>query len=129
MPKLITTQTRIADLGKPRIFTVSGGPGGWKISKALKDLKAKVVLFGHGNHSLFQSSFYPADTIARDNVVNDPKTLKFQGFIAWLVWVFIQLVSIIGFKNKILTLLMWMWSYFSFDKSNRLMIDRPKEDI
>jgi NADH:ubiquinone reductase (H+-translocating) len=39
------------------------------------------------------------------------------------------LISIIGFKNKLLTFLTWMWNYFSYDKSNRLIISRPKDDI
>lgn len=68
-------------------------------------------------------------TVGRNKAVVDLKAFKFQGFFAWLVWMFIHLISIIGFKNKILTFLSWMWSYFSYDKSNRLIISRPKEDI
>jgi len=68
-------------------------------------------------------------TVGRNKAVVDLKAFKFQGLFAWYVWMFIHLISIIGFKNKVLTLLSWIWNYFSYDKSNRLIIGRPKEDI
>ena len=68
-------------------------------------------------------------TVGRNKAVADLKSFKFQGLFAWFVWMFIHLISIIGFKNKLLTFLTWMWNYFSYDKSNRLIISRPKDDI
>jgi NADH:ubiquinone reductase (H+-translocating) len=68
-------------------------------------------------------------TVGRNKAVVDLKAFKFQGLFAWYVWMFIHLISIIGFKNKVLTLMSWIWNYFSYDKSNRLIIGRPKEDI
>jgi len=66
-------------------------------------------------------------TIGRNKAVADLKAFKFQGFFAWLVWMFVHLISIIGFRNKVFTLLSWLWSYFSYDKSNRLIISRNRE--
>jgi NADH dehydrogenase len=66
-------------------------------------------------------------TVGRNRAVADLKAFKFQGFFAWLIWMFIHLISIIGFRNKVFTLLSWLWSYFSYDKSNRLIISRNKE--
>ena len=66
-------------------------------------------------------------TIVRNRAVADLRAFKFQGFFAWLVWMFIHLISIIGFRNKVFTLLSWLWSYFSYDKSNRLIISRNRE--
>jgi NADH dehydrogenase len=66
-------------------------------------------------------------TIGRNRAVADLRAFKFQGFFAWLVWMFIHLISIIGFRNKVFTLLSWLWSYFSYDKSNRLIISRNKD--
>jgi len=68
-------------------------------------------------------------TVGRNKAVVDLKSFRFQGLFAWFVWMFIHLISIIGFKNKLLTFLTWMWNYFSYDKSNRLIISRPKDDI
>src|SRR5688572_30899583 len=58
MSKLITTQTRIADLGKPRVIIIGGGFGGLEVAKGLKDAKAQVVLFDRYNHHTFQPLLY-----------------------------------------------------------------------
>jgi NADH dehydrogenase len=68
-------------------------------------------------------------TVGRNKAVADLRAFKFQGFFAWLVWMFIHLISLIGFRNKVFTLLSWLWSYFSYDKSNRLIISRNKEAV
>ncbi|MEJ1238514.1 NAD(P)/FAD-dependent oxidoreductase [Chryseolinea sp. T2] len=68
-------------------------------------------------------------TIGRNKAVADLNKVKIQGFTAWLIWMFIHLVSLIGFKNKFFVLLSWIFSYFSYDKSNRLIIARPKDGV
>jgi NADH:ubiquinone reductase (H+-translocating) len=68
-------------------------------------------------------------TVGRNRAVVDLKSFKFQGFFAWFVWMFVHLMSLIGFKNKFFVLLSWLWSYFSYDKSNRLIIARPKDGV
>ena len=67
-------------------------------------------------------------TVGRNKAVVDFKGgIKFQGIFAWYVWMLVHLMSIIGFKNKLLTLMSWMVSYFSYDRSNRLIIGRNEE--
>ena len=68
-------------------------------------------------------------TIGRNKAVVDLKAFKTQGFFAWLIWMFVHLISLIGFKNKFFVLLSWLGSYFSYDKSNRLIIARPKDGV
>jgi NADH:ubiquinone reductase (H+-translocating) len=72
-------------------------------------------------------------TIGRNSAVADVKmfgkTFKTQGFWAWLIWMFVHLISIIGFRNRIVVLLNWMWSYFSYDKGMRLIIGYKKENL
>lgn len=68
-------------------------------------------------------------TIGRNRAVVDTKIFKTQGFIAWYIWMFVHLMSITGFRNKVLTFISWLWSYISYDRSNRLIIGKPKEDI
>lgn len=63
-------------------------------------------------------------TVGRNKAVVDLRGLRFQGFFAWYVWMFVHLLYLIGFRNKIFVLLNWLWSYFSYDKSNRLIIGR-----
>jgi NADH dehydrogenase len=68
-------------------------------------------------------------TVGRHRAVVDLKHLHIQGFIAWYIWMFVHLISIVGFKNKLFVFWSWFWSYFSFDRSNRIIIDRPKSDL
>jgi NADH dehydrogenase len=68
-------------------------------------------------------------TIGRHKAVVDMKGIRFQGFFAWYVWMFVHLMSIVGFKNKVFTFFSWMWNYFSYDKSNRLIIGRNEEKL
>ena len=68
-------------------------------------------------------------TIGRNKAVVDLGNLKTQGFFAWLIWMFVHLISLIGFKNKLFVLFSWTWSYLSYDKSNRLIIARPQDGV
>lgn len=64
-------------------------------------------------------------TVGRNRAVADlPYNIKFSGFIAWLSWMFIHLVYLIGFRQKIITLGNWIWNYFTYDRGTRLII-RP----
>jgi NADH dehydrogenase len=63
-------------------------------------------------------------TIGRNKAVADINGLKVGGFLAWVIWLFIHVLFLVGFKNKIFVLLNWVNSYFSYDKSNRLIIKR-----
>lgn len=61
-------------------------------------------------------------TIGRNKAVADLPYLKTQGFIAWLLWLFVHLKSILGVKNKIMVFINWVWSYITMDQSLRIMI-------
>lgn len=63
-------------------------------------------------------------TVGRQLAVVDLPFMKFQGFFAWIVWLLVHLMAILGVKNKILVFMDWAWNYFSFDPSLRLLI-RP----
>jgi NADH dehydrogenase len=68
-------------------------------------------------------------TIGRNKAVVDLGNFRIQGFSAWLIWMFVHLVYLIGFRNKVFVLISWIWSYLSYDKSNRLIIARPKDGV
>jgi len=65
-------------------------------------------------------------TIGRNKAVVDIKKLHFGGFMAWIVWMFVHLISIIGVKNKILVFINWAWNYITYDQSLRLIIKNEK---
>jgi NADH:ubiquinone reductase (H+-translocating) len=63
-------------------------------------------------------------TIGRNKAVADLGKVKIQGFIAWLIWCFVHLFSLIGTRNKISVFLGWIGRYFSYNGSTRIII-RP----
>jgi NADH dehydrogenase len=68
-------------------------------------------------------------TVGRNRAVVDLKAFRTQGILAWFIWMFVHLISIIGFRNKFFVMVSWLWSYFSYDKSNRIIIARPKDGV
>ena len=63
-------------------------------------------------------------TIGRNRAVVDLPNCHFNGVFAWFVWIFVHLFSIIGFKNRAVVLLNWIYNYIRFDREGRLII-RP----
>ncbi|MFT5251744.1 MAG: NADH dehydrogenase [Flavobacteriales bacterium] len=63
-------------------------------------------------------------TIGRNNAVMDLPNYHFSGVFAWFVWMFVHLFSLIGFKNKAVVFLNWVYNYIRFDREGRLII-RP----
>lgn len=65
-------------------------------------------------------------TVGRNLAVADLKHMKFGGFTAWALWLFVHLMSIVGTKNRLFIFLNWMWSYITFDQSLRLVIKQSR---
>jgi NADH:ubiquinone reductase (H+-translocating) len=63
-------------------------------------------------------------TIGRNKAVADAGFMRFTGFIAWMAWAFVHLVFLIGFRNKILVMMNWMWAYLTFGRGARLITGR-----
>jgi NADH:ubiquinone reductase (H+-translocating) len=59
--------------------------------------------------------------IGRGDGVADLHRLQLAGFPAWLIWVFIHLLYIVEFQNRLLVLIQWGWFYFTYDRSARLI--------
>ncbi len=60
-------------------------------------------------------------TIGRGAAVADLNWLQISGLPAWLIWIFIHLLYIVQFQNRLLVLLQWAWLYITFDRSARLI--------
>ena len=63
-------------------------------------------------------------TIGRNKAVVDLKNWKFQGVFAWYVWMFVHLFFLIGFRNRMVVFINWVYNYVRFDREARLII-RP----
>lgn len=63
-------------------------------------------------------------TVGRNRAVVDINKIHFQGIFAWFTWMFVHLMTLVGFRNKLVVFVNWVWSYFSYDRGTRLII-RP----
>jgi len=69
-------------------------------------------------------------TVGRNKAVVDIGKIRFQGFFAWLTWMFVHLLSLVGFRNRIIVFISWIGSYFSYNGGTRLIIRKfTREEI
>lgn len=61
-------------------------------------------------------------TIGKNKAVADIGKLSFSGFIAWVLWMAVHLMSILFVRNKLSVLMDWIWNYFTYDQSNRMIL-------
>lgn len=66
-------------------------------------------------------------TIGRSKAIAQVFGLKLKGFIAWLFWLFLHVVFLIGFRNKLYVLSGWFWAYLTRDRSARLITGDANE--
>lgn len=60
-------------------------------------------------------------TIGRAAAIADIAKLHFSGFTAWLLWLFVHLMYLVGFRNRVLVLIEWAWAYLTYQRSARLI--------
>ena len=66
-------------------------------------------------------------TVGKNKAVVDLPNLHISGRFAWFIWMFIHLLALVGFRNKMITFFNWVYNYFRYDKGIRLII-RPAEE-
>lgn len=60
-------------------------------------------------------------TIGRRAAVADLRGLRLWGFIAWVTWLFVHVLFLVGFRNRLLVVTQWAWSYFTYERGVRLI--------
>ena len=60
-------------------------------------------------------------TIGRASAVANLPVMQLKGWIGWLAWLFVHLLKLIGFRNRIVVMVQWAWSYFSYQRAIRLI--------
>lgn len=63
-------------------------------------------------------------TIGRSRAVAMFKGLEFSGFTAWMAWLLVHIYYLIGFKNRLFVLFQWAWTYLTFRRGARLIIQK-----
>ena len=67
-------------------------------------------------------------TIGRSAAVADLGWIRLWGLPAWLVWLFVHLLYLVEFENRILVLIQWAWNYFTRNRSARLITEQPQRE-
>ncbi len=65
-------------------------------------------------------------TIGRASAIADFGSFRLKGFIAWLAWLFVHIMNLIGFRNRLVVLVQWAWAYFSYQRAIRLITGDPR---
>jgi NADH:ubiquinone reductase (H+-translocating) len=68
-------------------------------------------------------------TIGRGAAVAKIGPIKASGYFAWLLWLFVHILFLIGFRNRLLVMFQWAWSYVTFDRGARLITEPLKEPL
>jgi NADH dehydrogenase len=63
-------------------------------------------------------------TIGKNKAVVDLPFIKFKGYLAWYVWMFVHLMLILSVRNKLIIFINWIWNYFTKDTSLRLILSQ-----
>ena len=66
-------------------------------------------------------------TIGRKAAVVDFGWLHMRGLLAWILWSFAHVYFLIGFRNRIVVAVQWLWAYFTFQRGARLIVGRRRE--
>jgi NADH dehydrogenase len=61
-------------------------------------------------------------TIGRNAAVAEIGRFKFRGFLAWLVWLAVHLIRLVGFRNRLVVLIYWAWDYFFYERAVRVIM-------
>jgi len=60
-------------------------------------------------------------TIGRASAIADFGQVRLSGLLAWLAWLFVHILNLIGFRNRLVVLMQWAWAYFTYQRSIRLI--------
>jgi NADH dehydrogenase len=105
----------------PGVAQVAMQEGAWAATNILRETKGEPTLPFHyrdlGNLA----------TIGRNAAVADIRGLRLSGFPAWLIWAGVHIMNLVGFRNRILVGLQWLWSYLTFQRGARLITNPAAE--
>ncbi len=60
-------------------------------------------------------------TIGRNAAAAHIYGVTFKGFLAWILWIMVHLLKLIGFRNRLSVLINWAWDYFFYERTVRLI--------
>jgi NADH:ubiquinone reductase (H+-translocating) len=128
--------------GRPEIFvagdlaSVAGGkpvPGVAPAAKQMGNHVARVIrdrLDAKASTPFRYRDYGNLATIGRMAAVVDLRGFKFSGAIAWMFWLFAHIFFLIGFRNRLVVMLNWLWAYTTYDRAARVVVgDTSVQDV
>jgi NADH dehydrogenase len=121
--------------GHPNVFVIGdlaslAGPDGKPLPGlapvAMQQGRAVAQSIGRDLRGLPRTPFRYKDrgtlaTIGRAAAVADFGRIKVTGFLAWMLWLFVHILFLIGFRNRVLVMTEWAWSYLTYERAARLI--------
>ncbi len=86
---------------------------------------AKNILAQINGHKLTDFEYKDKGSmtiLGRNKAIVRTKRLKMKGFPAWIAWLALHLIKLVGFRNRVMVLLNWAWSYLFFEKASRIIL-------
>ena len=117
---IASMETPLYPKGHPQLANVAINQAK-RLVKNLKLLEQKQELVAFEYRDLGSMA-----TIGRNKAVVDLPFIKFKGYPAWLVWMFLHLMLILSVKNKLIIFINWAWTYLTKDSSLRLILKEKK---
>lgn len=120
--------------GHPEVFvtgdlaTVPGVPGVAPAAMQMGRHAARMIqadITGRARAAFDYKAKGSLATIGRARAVADFGRVRFGGFVAWLAWLAIHIFYLIGFRNRVLVLISWAWSYLTFRRGARIITGVP----
>ncbi len=130
----VTVEGDLSLPGHPEVFvsgdlaTVPGVPGVAPAAMQMGRHAARMIqadLTGRARASFHYRDKGSLATIGRARAVADFGRVRFGGFVAWLAWLAIHIFYLIGFRNRVLVLISWAWSYLTFRRGARIITGVP----
>lgn len=114
-------------IGDMAVFTYQTGeplPGVCPVAMQMGRHAARNILAAAEGRPMLPFRYHDKGqmaTIGRNRAIADLKVVRFGGFLAWLSWLFIHLIFLIGFRNQVFVFLQWAWAYLTYSKGARLI--------
>lgn len=99
----------------PGVAQVAIQEGSWAAANVLRDVAEQSMKPFH------YRDYGNMATIGRNRAIADINGRRLTGFPAWVAWLFIHVMYLIGFRNRLVVMLQWMWAYFTFQRGARLI--------
>ena len=102
--------------GHAMLASVAGQQGAWLAKNLNAEAKGKETRPFHYKDKGTMA------TIGRNKAVVDLKNFKFSGYFAWLTWMFVHLMLLVDYRNRLIVFMNWAWRYIKYDRGSRLII-------